>query len=556
MALEEELELKIRGMTCDSCAFHVEEALISVDGVKHVEVPGWKSGQAKVLAAAGTETEALIESVHQAGYSAKIKRRTSINQNEQIPHYKNSGDNQPELMIIGGGSAGFAAAIKGAELGFEVVLVEASTMGGTCVNVGCVPSKTLIRSVEHYHLAKQKTFRGVHTSSKRIDWSTVVAQKDELVAELRKAKYEDVLAAYPQIKYFNAHARLKSKGVEIDGETYFPRKIVIATGAKPWAPPIPGLDELDYLTSTTAMELKTLPKSMIVLGANAVGLELAQVFARAGTQITILEVLPQIASNTDKEISGALRDYLEAEGLRIVNGFQTTYVAKKNGMYSLAGNQNGGEITFKAEQLMVATGRRPTTAGLGLEEAGVKTGSRGEILVDDKMQSSNPNVYAAGDVTGQDQFVYVAAYGAALAVENALTNTGKIYDADYIPRVIFTDPQVATAGLTEEQAREKGYKVKVSTLAMEHVPRALAARDTRGAVKLVADADTDQLLGAHILAPGASEMIQIAVLGLRFSLKVKDIRETIFPYLTNSEAIKLAALTFDKEVAKLSCCAG
>jgi mercuric reductase len=304
------------------------------------------------------------------------------------------------------------------------------------------------------------------------------------------------------------------------------------------------------------MELKTLPKSMIVLGANAVGLELAQVFARAGTQITILEVLPQIASNTDEEISGALRDYLEAEGLRIVNGFQTTYVAKKNGMYSLAGNQNGGEITFKAEQLMVATGRRPTTAGLGLEEAGVKTGSRGEILVDDKMQSSNPNVYAAGDVTGQDQFVYVAAYGAALAVENALTNTGKIYDADYIPRVIFTDPQVATAGLTEEQAREKGYKVKVSTLAMEHVPRALAARDTRGAVKLVADADTDQLLGAHILAPGASEMIQIAVLGLRFSLKVKDIRETIFPYLTNSEAIKLAALTFDKEVAKLSCCAG
>ncbi len=556
MAREEKLELNVRGMTCDSCAFHVEEALKNVEGVKQAQVPGWKSGQAIVVAAPGTETGALIQSVRQAGYSAKVNKRTTVNLNEQIPAEERGDENRPDLMVIGGGSAGFAGAIKAAELGFEVIMVEEGTMGGTCVNIGCVPSKTLIRSVEQYHLAGQKPFRGVHTASNSIDWPEVIAQKDELVSELRKAKYENVLAAYPQIKYIEGHARMKNEGVDIDGQAYFPRKVVIATGAKPWAPPIPGLNEAGYLTSTTAMELKQLPKSMIVLGGNAVGLELAQVFARAGTEVTILEVLPQIAPGTDGQISAALVEYLEAEGLKVMTGFQTQEVVRDNGGYVLKGSLNGREVTFQAEQLLVATGRRPTTARLSLEEAGVEMGSRGEIIVNETLQTSNPNVYAAGDVTGQDQFVYVAAYAAGLAAENALTKAGRIYDTEYIPRVIFTDPQVAAAGLTEDQAREKEYEVKVSTLPMEHVPHAIAARDTRGLVKLVADAATDRLLGAHIVAPGAGEMIQVAVLALRFGLKVSELRDTIFPYLTNSEAIKLAVLSFNKEVAMLSCCAG
>ena len=556
MAREEKLELNVRGMTCDSCAFHVEEALKNVEGVKQAQVPGWKSGQAIVVAAPGTETGALIQSVRQAGYSAKVNKRTTVNLNEQIPAEERGDENRPDLMVIGGGSAGFAGAIKAAELGFEVIMVEEGTMGGTCVNIGCVPSKTLIRSVEQYHLAGQKPFRGVHTASNSIDWPEVIAQKDELVSELRKAKYENVLAAYPQIKYIEGHARMKNEGVDIDGQAYFPRKVVIATGAKPWAPPIPGLNEAGYLTSTTAMELKQLPKSMIVLGGNAVGLELAQVFARAGTEVTILEVLPQIAPGTDGQISAALVEYLEAEGLKVMTGFQTQEVVRDNGGYVLKGSLNGREVTFQAEQLLVATGRRPTTARLSLEEAGVEMGSRGEIIVNETLQTSNPNVYAAGDVTGQDQFVYVAAYAAGLAAENALTKAGRIYDTEYIPRVIFTDPQVAAAGLTEDQAREKEYEVKVSTLPMEHVPHAIAARDTRGLVKLVTDAATDRLLGAHIVAPGAGEMIQVAVLALRFGLKVSELRDTIFPYLTNSEAIKLAVLSFNKEVAMLSCCAG
>jgi len=430
-----------------------------------------------------------------------------------------------DLMAIGAGSAGFAAAIKGAELGYRVAMVEAGTIGGTCVNVGCVPSKTLIRAMEQYHLAGQPRFRGVHTLPGELNWAEVMANKDELVTDMRQSKYVDVLASYPEITYIQGHAHLTGENqVEIDGQVYAPNKIVITTGAQPWAPPIAGLAEAGYLTSTTAMELKELPHSMIVLGANAVGLELAQTFARAGTHVTLLELLPRIAAFEDREISETLQGYLEAESLEIVTGFKTTRVEKLDGRYILTGSRSGKEIAFEAKQLLVATGRRPNTVGLGLEEAGVRQGKRGEILVDKTLRTDNPHVYAAGDVTGRDMFVYVAAYGGILAAENALTETGRVYDAAYIPRITFTDPQIASAGLTEEQAHHLGYEVKVSALPMIFVPRAQAARDTRGLVKLVADAATDHLLGAHILAPEAGEMIQTAVLAIHFGITLTQLR--------------------------------
>jgi len=554
MAELEELELTVRGMTCDSCAVHVTKALKSVEGVKDADVPGWQWARATVVAEDGVKAEAVAAAVREAGYSATVKSRKPAG--GPAPQ-DGRGGSQFDLMVIGAGSAGFAAAIKGAELGFKVALVEAGTIGGTCVNVGCVPSKTLIRSVELYHLAGQHRFRGVHTSPGRINWSEVIAHKDELVNDMRQAKYADVLAAYPEITYIQGRAKLTGQnGVEIDSRPYAPGKIIVTTGAEPWASPIAGLNEVPYLDSTSALDLKELPKSMIVLGANAVGLELAQVYARAGTYVTVLEVLPRIAPFEDEDISAALAEYLEDEGLRVVPNFKTTKVERREGRYILTGRKNEAEVTFEAEQLLVATGRRPNTAGLGLEEAGVKLGQRGEILVNDLLQTHNPYVYAAGDVTGRDMFVYVVAYAGMLAAENALINAGRVYDTSYIPRITFTDPQIASAGLTEVQAREQGYEVRVSTLPMVHVPRALAARDTRGLIKLVANAAADQLLGAHILAPEAGEMIQTAVLAIRFGITLSQLRETMFPYLTYAEGLKLAALAFEKDVAKLSCCAG
>ncbi|HZD58268.1 MAG TPA: mercury(II) reductase [Anaerolineales bacterium] len=559
MSKIDDLELVVQGMTCDSCALHVERALKKVPGVQQAEVPGWESGRATVVLEGDLDSQALIDSVRQAGYGAAVKTRKPVV--EQIVEEPRSSDGREDgrfdLMVIGGGSAGFAAAIKGAELGYRVALVEANTIGGTCVNVGCVPSKTLIRAIEQYHLAGTHRFQGVETAAGRLDWPVVIDHKDNLVGEMRQSKYIDVLAAYPEVTYIKGRARLTGEnGVEIDGQDYRPGKIIVATGAQPWAPPVPGLVEAGSLTSTSAMELKELPRSMIVLGANAVGLELAQIFGRAGTHVTLLELLPRIAPFEDQEISDALGGYLEEEGLEIVTGFQTTKVDKREGRYFLAGTQGGAEIGFDAEQLLVATGRRPNTAGMGLEEAGVKLGKRGEILVDETLRTENPYVYAAGDVTGQDMFVYVAAYGGMLAAENALTGAGRVYDAAYIPRITFTDPQIASAGLTEEQAREQGYEVQTSTVPMTYVPRALAARDTRGLVRLVADAASDRLLGAHILAPEGGEMIQTAVLAIRFGITLTQLRETIFPYLTNVEGLKLATLAFEKDVALLSCCAG
>lgn len=491
--------------------------------------------------------------VRDAGYTATVRSRKPVSSGGR----GNGRGDDYSLMVIGAGSAGFAAAIKGAELGARVALVGSGTIGGTCVNVGCVPSKTIIRAMEQARQAGDRRFRGVQTVTGRINWPEVIGHKDELVNDMRQKKYIDVLEAYPEITYLEGWARLTGQnGVEIAGKRYAPDKIVIATGASPWAPPLPGLAEVRYLDSTSALDLKELPKSMIVLGGNAVGLELAQVYARGGSHVTVAELLPRIAPFEDEDVSAALTEYLEQEGLRIVPGFETGKVTRRDGRYSVTGTKNGADVGLEAEQLLVATGRRATTAGMGLDEAGVRLGARGEVLVNEFLQTHNPFVYAAGDVTGRDMFVYVASYGGMLAAENALTGAGRVYDTSDIPRITFTDPQVASAGLTESQARERNLQGRVTSLPMSVVPRAQAARDTRGLVKLVADDATDRLLGIHILAPEAGEMIQAGVLAMRFGITVTQLRETMFPYLTNAEALKLAVLSFEKDVAKLSCCAG
>jgi len=378
MSEQEKLELAVRGMTCDSCALHVTRALQSVSGVKDIDVSGWQSARATVIAEGSVSSEVLTAAVREAGYAATVKTRKTID--ESVSGNVQRGDF--DLMVIGGGSAGFAAAIKGAELGFRVALVEASTIGGTCVNVGCVPSKTLIRAVESHHLAGQPRFRGVHTAPGRIDWPQVIAHKDELVNELRQSKYTDVLTAYPEITYIQGRARLTGRnGVEIDGKSYTPGKIVIATGAKPWAPQIPGLAAVPYLDSTAALDLKELPRSMIVLGANAVGLELAQVYARAGTSVTVLEVLPRIAPFEDLDVSAALAGYLEDEDLRVVPNFKT---AKTVSFADFAHVDPAALPCAAQDRLAYAQGAMPIfkrrEVGPGIEVA------RCEITIDGRIQ--------------------------------------------------------------------------------------------------------------------------------------------------------------------------
>ncbi len=345
------------------------------------------------------------------------------------------------------------------------------------------------------------------------------------------------------------------RSVAVNGKSYTPGKIVLATGASPWAPPIAGLKETGFLDSTDALSLEALPKSLLVIGGGAIGLELGQLFARFGVRVTILEAAPRIAPREEPEIGAALTQYLEDEGVQTHTGLRISRVERARDGCCVLTERNSATEVFEAEQILIAAGRRPNTQNLGLEEAGVRVGQRGEILVNEYLQTDNPDIYAAGDCIGEPMFVYVAAYAGGLAAENALMGAGRRYDLLPLPRVTFTDPQIASVGLGEAQAKERGLQVKRALLHLKDVPRALVAHDTRGLIKLIAESATGKLLGAHVLAAEAGEVIQEAVLAIRFGLTIQEIVETFHPYLTMVEGLKLAALAFEKDVSKLSCCA-
>lgn len=465
--------------------------------------------------------------------------------------------NTPDLAVIGAGSAGFSAAIRAAELGAQVALIGHGTIGGTCVNVGCVPSKTLIRAAETLHQAKAASrFAGISAQAKISNWRSLVAQKDELVTALRKAKYADLLPSYNSITYMEGPARLTSDGVAVNGHALRPRKVIIATGARPHIPAIKGLDKVPYLTSTSALELDTSPRSLAIIGGGVVAVELGQLFARAGVRVTIL-CRSRVLSNAEPEISGALEVYLRDEGVDIRCGIGIDAVAATLNGVIVSISEAGGKVgTVNVDKVLVAAGRTPNTENLGLDELGIGLDKRGGIRVDDRLRTTRAGVYAAGDVTGRDMFVYMAAYGAKVAAENALDGDSRRYDSSAMPEVVFTDPQVASVGLTEAAAHEQDMDVHSAIVPLEYVPRAIAARDTRGLIKLVAERKTGRLVGAHMLAPEAGDSIQTAALAIRHGLSVKDLADTIFPYLTTVEGLKLAAQAFEGDIAKLSCCAG
>lgn len=461
-----------------------------------------------------------------------------------------------DLAVVGAGSAGFSAAITAAEQGARVALIGHGTIGGTCVNIGCVPSKTMIRAAEALHAARAAPrFPGLAGEAHVADWRRLVTAKDELVATLRQRKYIDLLAEYDRIAYLEGEARLNGAGVLVGGAALQAHRIVIATGASPAVPDIPGLADVPHLDSTSALALNELPRSLTVVGGGYIGCELAQLFARAGAAVTLLtrrHLLPE----AEPEVSAALTGFLRDEGIAVHTGLSYERVERTADGVALHYVEGDAPRIATAERLLLATGRAPNTSGLGLRATGIDLTASGAVIVDDRMRTTRPGVYAAGDVTGVDQFVYMAAYGAKLAALNALNGDGLIYDNAAMPWVVFTDPQVAGVGVTEAAARARGLEAKTSIVPLDQVPRALAARDTRGLIKLVADGATDRLVGGQILAPEGADSIQTLALALKHSETATGLGETIFPYLTTVEGLKLAAQGFAKDVAKLSCCAG
>lgn len=464
-------------------------------------------------------------------------------------------DDTFDLIIIGSGGAAFGAAIRGAELGARIAMVERGTLGGTCVNIGCVPSKTLLRAAESLHRATTSPFAGVAAAGSLRDFAAVMAQKDELIGELRSAKYAGVLDALDGVTLIRGHARFVREGeLDVGGRLLRSDRFVIATGASPWAPPVPGLAESGYLTSTDALALRELPPSMVVLGGRYIALELAQIFARFGSRVTVLQRSPHIVPTEDDVITGALKGYLQAEGIVIETGVKLERVDRRDGVHRISATIGSETRELEAATLLVATGRRPNTSDMGLEKIGAELDGHA-LQVDRHLASTASGVFGAGDVIGDPAFVYTAAQEGRLAAENALGSELTPRYEGAIPWVMFTDPQLSGVGLNERQAAALDIDVDVSRLSLEHVPRAIAARDTRGIIQLVKEKDGDRLLGATVLAPEAGEMIMEPTLAITHGIGVSSLASALHPYLTQAEGIKLAAQTFSKDVDKLSCCA-
>lgn len=463
-----------------------------------------------------------------------------------------------DLVVIGGGSAGFAAALRADELGASVALVHDGVLGGTCVNVGCVPSKTLIRAAEEVYRARHPRFAGIETTGRVTDFEAVVEQKDRLVASLRQSKYADVLASRPRIRRVEGRARLVGRReVEVGGRRLVARRgVIIATGARPFVPPVPGLREGRPLTSTQLFALERLPESLLVLGGRFVALECAQMFARFGTRVTLLQRSPQVLPEEDEVLARRLEDYLRDEGIEIVTGVLLEEARRDANGWRVRARCDGEERTFAATHLLCATGRRPATAELGLEEIGARLGADGRLLVDAALESHAPGVFGAGDVLGEPQFVYTAARDGVLAAENALQERRRERRHDPLPWVLFTDPQVAGVGLNRRAAERLGIEIDVAHLELEHVPRALAARDTRGFIELFKERGGDRLLGLRVLAPEGGEIVQPVAVALAAGLGASSFVDLLHPYLTLSEALRLCAQTFERDVRDLSCCAG
>ena len=466
-------------------------------------------------------------------------------------------DHGLHIAIIGSGGAAMAAALKAVERGARVTLIERGTLGGTCVNVGCVPSKIFIRAAHVAHLRRGSAFdAGVSPSAPHINRPALLAQQQARVDELRHAKYEGILQGNAAITVLRGTARfhdsqsLRVQLTEGGERTVAFDRCLVATGASAAVPPIAGLKDTPLWTSTEALVCDAIPKRLAVIGSSVVALELAQAFARLGSQVTLL-ARHTLFYRDDPAIGAAITAAFRLEGIEVLEHTQASQVAFANGEFVLS----TPKTALHADQLLVATGRSHNTAGLNLPAAGVASNAQGAIQIDAAMRTTAAHIFAAGDCTDQPQFVYVAAAAGTRAAIN-MTGGNAQLDLTAMPAMVFTDPAIATVGLTEAQAQTHGLQVQSRTLSLDNVPRALVNFETQGFIKLVAEAGSGRLLGAQVVAAEAGEIIQSAALAIKAKMTVQDLADQLFPYLTMVEGLKLCAQTFFKDVKQLSCCAG
>ncbi len=546
----ETVTLNIEGMTCDHCAVSIGKRFDGKKGIIARDVlynrkrgeftfnPSLISKQEIIDTINSSKTYRVVSSVQENGY----------------------GKNHFDLIIIGGGSAAFSAAIKAEELGLSTLMVNAGlAFGGTCVNVGCVPSKTLIRAAETVYHATHSNFAGIKPKGADIDFAQVIKDKKQLVATLQQKKYLDVVGDFENLKMIEGWAEfLDNKTILVNGkDKYTALKFIIATGATTNVPEIEGLKDIGFLTNATLFDLEEKPESLTIMGAGYIGLEIAMAYNRLGVKVRIIEFTDRVLRTQTPDVSEELEKQIRSEGIEILPNFRAIKFEKSGTGATIYCKCPDGSITKLVEpgRIVVVSGISPNTKRLGLQNIDIQLTEKGHIVVNEKMETNAPNIYAAGDVTNTPAFVYTAAHEGKVAVENAFTGAEKKVDYSSLPWVVFTDPQVAGAGLDEVQAEAQGISFEVSKLPLSEVPRSIAARDTRGFIKLIRNTETDKLIGARVVAPEGGELIQQLSMAIKYGITVTDLAQGLYPYLTLGEGIKLAAITFGKDVSKLTCCA-
>lgn len=461
-----------------------------------------------------------------------------------------------DLIIIGGGAGAFAAAIRANELKAKTAMINTGLpLGGTCVNVGCVPSKTLIHAAEVVHQARYHGIPGVELSVQKIDFKKIVEDELTLVKRMRSEKYEMVLKNLEHVTSFDGKGTfLSANEISVNGETLKAGNIIIATGSTATVPPIENIREVGYLTHIEALKLKKQPTELIVMGAGAVALEFAQMFARFGTKVTLL-VRSRIFRLGEEELTKRLGEVLEKEGITIKRGATAKSARIENGKKVLTCSVNGKDEDIAADEILLALGKIPNTADLGLEKVGVETDKKQAITVSPTFQTSQSHIFAVGDVTNLPlRLEPTAGNEGSFAAENALTDAQKRIDYHTVPYTIFTDPELAGVGYTEEeQMREMGV-CACRTVDFTKVPRAIITRRTEGLIKMAIHPETKVIMGVHILAPHAGELIAEAMMLVKNKNTIDDVTSSLPMFPTLAESIKIVALSFTRDISKLSCC--
>ena len=447
------------------------------------------------------------------------------------------------LIVIGAGSAGLVCAYLGAALKASVSLIEAGAMGGDCLNTGCVPSKALIRTARFLARARTAQELGIDRVDVTFDFARVMERVQRVIRDVAP---HDSIERYSAlgVDCVQGQAQITSPwSVDINGRSLSARHLIVATGARPAVPPLPGLEQAGYLTSDTVWGLRTLPRRLLVLGGGPIGCELAQCFARFGSRVTQVEMQPRLLPQEDEDVASLVRDRFVQEGIQVLTGFRATGVSQENGVKTLTGVRDGREFALQFDELLVATGRQARTRGFGLEELDVALNADGTLATNDRLQTSCPSIYACGDVCGPYQYTHAASHQAWYATVNALFSPLRRFRVDYrvIPRATFTEPEVARVGLNEIEAHAHGIDYEVTRYGLEDLDRAIADGCAGGMVKVLTVPGRDQVLGASIVGEHAADLITEYITAMRHGLGMNRILQTLHIYPTLSEANRYAA---------------